>query len=260
MRENNVKKIIAGGGTVINGWLGVPSSVTAEFMALQGWDSLCIDLQHGLVDYQASVAMLQAISSTPVTPIVRVPWNEPGAIMKALDAGAYGVICPMINSRAECESFVGATRYAPTGHRSWGPTRGLTYGGPDYFKEANKTVMAIAMIETQKALDNVDAIMSVPGLDGVYVGPSDLGISLGFPPGFDPTEAKLIDAFGKIADAAKKHGVFAGIHCGSVAYGLKMKERGYRFITILGELRMMAWAAGNAVKAFRAGAPAPNAP
>ena len=123
-----------------------------------------------------------------------------------------------------------------------------------------QTVLAIAMIETQQALDNLDAIMSVPGLDGVYVGPSDLGISLGFPPGFDPAEPKLIDAFGKIADAAKRHKIFAGIHCGSVAYGLKMKDRGYQFITILGEMRLMAWAAKNATTAFRAGAPNPNAP
>ena len=260
MRENNVKKIVAGGGAVINGWLGVASSATAETMAHQGWDSLCIDMQHGLVDYQAAIGMMQAISTTGVVPLVRVPWNEPGAIMRSLDAGAYGIICPMVNSRAECEAFVGATRYAPTGYRSWGPTRGMIYGGPDYFKEANRTVLAIAMIETQQALDNLDAIMSVPGLDGVYVGPSDLGISLGFPPGFDPAEPKLIDAFGKIADAAKRHKIFAGIHCGSVAYGLKMKDRGYQFITILGEMRLMAWAAKNATTAFRAGAANPNAP
>ncbi len=260
MRENNVKKIVAAGGKVVNGWLGIPSAVSAEFMAHQGWDSMCIDMQHGLIDYQESVAMLQAISTTNVTPIVRVPWNEPDMIMKALDAGAYGVICPMINTREQCEAFVGACRYAPVGYRSWGPTRGMIYGGADYAKESNTTMLAIAMIETQEGLDNVDAIMSVKGLDGVYVGPSDLGISLGFPPGFDPVEPKLLAAFDKIADAAKRHKVIAGIHCGSSAYALKMIERGYNFVTILGDIRLMAWAAKNAVTAVKTGKTAPNAP
>lgn len=260
MRENNVKKIAAAGGKIVNGWLGIPSSVSAEFMAHQGWDSLCIDMQHGLIDYQEAVGMLQAISTTNVTPIVRVPWNEPDMIMKALDAGAYGIICPMINTREQCEAFVGACRYAPVGYRSWGPTRGMIYGGADYAKESNSTMLAIAMIETQEGLDNVDAIMSVKGLDGVYVGPSDLGISLGFPPGFDPVEPKLLAAFDKIADAAKRHKIIAGIHCGSSAYALKMIERGYNFVTILGDIRLMAWAAKNAVTAVKAGKAAPNAP
>ena len=260
MRENNVKKVVAQGGTVVNGWLGIPSAVSAEFMALQGWDSMCIDLQHGLVDYQASVGMMQAISTTGVTPLVRVPWNEPGDIMKALDAGAYGIICPMVNTKAQCEEFVSACRYAPTGHRSWGPVRGIVYGGADYFDKANSTILTMAMIETQEALDNMDAIMSVKGLDGIYVGPSDLGISLGFAPGFDPVEQKLIDAFTKIAQAAKKHGLIAGIHCGSSAYGLKMAGLGYNFITILNDIRLMAWAAKNAVQAVKSGKLAPNAP
>jgi 4-hydroxy-2-oxoheptanedioate aldolase len=260
VRENNVKKIVAAGGKVVNGWLGIPSSVSAEFMAHQGWDSLCIDMQHGLIDYQDSVGMLQAISTTSVTPLVRVPWNEPDMIMKALDAGAYGIICPMINTREECEAFVGACRYAPVGYRSWGPTRGIIYGGADYAKESNATMLAIAMIETQEGLDNVDAIMSVKGLDGVYVGPSDLGISLGFPPGFDPVEPKLLAAFDTIADAAKRHKVIAGIHCGSSAYALKMIERGYNFVTILGDIRLMAWAAKNAVTAVKSGKASPNAP
>ncbi len=260
MRENNVKKIVAAGGNVVNGWLGVPSGVTAEAMAHAGWDSLCIDMQHGLVDYQASVSMLQAISTTNVTPLVRVPWNEPGIIMKSLDAGAYGIICPMINSKEECEAFVGATRYAPQGYRSWGPVRGMIYGGPDYAKEANTTLLSIAMIETAEAVANVDAIMSVKGLDGVYVGPSDMGISMGFGPGFDPTEPKLIENFKKIAEAAKRHKIFAGIHCGSAAYAIKMIELGYQFVTILGETRLMAWAAKNAVTAVKAGKPNPNAP
>ncbi|MGH6954028.1 MAG: HpcH/HpaI aldolase family protein [Alphaproteobacteria bacterium] len=260
MRENRVRTIWKEGGAVVNGWLSIPNGMPAEFMAHQGWDSLTIDLQHGIVDYQAAVGMLQAISTTAVTPLVRVPWNEPGIIQKLLDAGAYGVICPMINSRAECEQFVGACRYPPRGYRSWGPLRGLVYGGPDYAKEANGTILALAMIETEQAIRNMDEIMSVPGLDGVYIGPSDLAISMGFPPGFDPTEPKLVDAFKTIVAAAKRHGIAAGIHVGSVGYALKMIKEGYRFVSLLSELRLMSWVAKNAVAAVKAGQATPGAP
>ena len=129
MRPNRVREIWQAGGAVINGWCGIPSGFSAEVMAHMGWDSLVVDMQHGIVDYQAMVSMLQGISTTAVTPMVRVPWNTPADIMKSLDAGAYGVICPMVNSRRECEAFVGACRYAPRGYRSSGPIRATLYGG-----------------------------------------------------------------------------------------------------------------------------------
>jgi 4-hydroxy-2-oxoheptanedioate aldolase len=179
LRENNLRSIWKRGGAVINGWLGIPSGVAAENMAQAGWDSLTVDLQHDLVDYQAAVSMFQAITTTPTVPMARVPWNEPGIIMKLLDAGSYGIICPMINTRAEAEAFVGACRYAPDGYRSFGPLRATWYAGADYVKGANSTVLAFAMIETTKALGNLDEIMSTPGLDGIYIGPSDLGLSMG---------------------------------------------------------------------------------
>src|SRR5215813_2067648 len=142
MRENKVHSIWKSGGSALNGWLTIPSSWSAEVMANLGWDSVTIDMQHGLMDYQTALGMLQAISTTPTTPLVRVNWNEPGIIMKMLDAGAYGVICPMINSRAECEAFVGACRYHPQGYRSSGPIRATLYGGPDYHEKANDTILA----------------------------------------------------------------------------------------------------------------------
>lgn len=260
MVENRVKKIWAEGGAAVNGWLQVPSSVTAEFMAHQGWDSITIDTQHGLVDYQAAVGMMQAMQATDIVPILRVPWNEPGAIMKALDAGAMGIICPMINTRAECEAFTGACRYSPVGYRSVGPIRAALVSGAGYHAAANEAVLTLAMIETTTALDNLDEIMSVPELDGVYVGPSDLSVSMGFAPGFDPTDPPVVAAIHKILDSAKRHGKLPGIHCGSVRYGLEMAEAGYAFVTILSELRLMAWASKNAVTAFKTGAGAENAP
>ena len=162
MRENKLKTLWKNGGVAVNGWLGIPSSASAESMARCGWDSLVVDMQHGLVDYTDAVPMLQAISQTDATPMVRVPWNMPDIIMKSLDAGAYGIVCPMINTPAECEEFIQNCRYAPRGRRTFGPIRAVMYGGADYWKYANETILTIAMIETQQALDNLDAILKTP--------------------------------------------------------------------------------------------------
>ena len=251
MRENKVSTIWKSGGAVINGWLGIPSAVAAENMAQCGWDSLTVDLQHGLVDYQAAVGMMQAISTTGITPLARVPWNEPGIIMKLLDAGAFGIICPMINSRAEAEAFVGACRYAPVGYRSFGPVRAGWVHGGDYFKNANQTVLAIAMIETSKAMDNLEEILSTPGLDGIYVGPADLAISMGRPPQGDPTDDVVNAAIDKICAAAKRHGVRPGIHTASPAGARNMIDRGFQFTTILSDNALLASAAKSAVAAAR---------
>src|ERR1700731_385191 len=156
MRANRMREIWRSKTAVINGWCSLPDSFSAEIMAHMGWDSIVVDMQHGLIDYQVMVSMLQAISTTAVTPLVRVPWNDPASVMKALDAGAYGIICRMINSGAEGEAFVGACRYAPRGYRSSGPVRAALYGGPDYHAKANDVVVAMAMIETTQALDNLD--------------------------------------------------------------------------------------------------------
>jgi 4-hydroxy-2-oxoheptanedioate aldolase len=251
MRPNRVRQIWQEGGTVINGWCGIPSGFSAELMAHMGWDSLVVDLQHGVVDYQAMVSMLQGISTTAVTPMVRVPWNEPAAIMKALDAGAYGIICPMVNSRRECEAFVGACRYAPRGYRSSGPIRAVLYGGPDYSEKANDVILAMAMIETKEALDNLDAILSTPGLDGIYVGPSDLSISLGYPAGLDKSDDFMISALQKILEGCRRHGVKAGLHTGSTSYAKRMVAMGYDFVTLLGDARLLTMAGQQVVREMR---------
>lgn len=260
MRENRVKTIWQAGGAVINGWLGIPSAVAAENMAQCGWDSLTVDLQHGLVDYQAAIGMMQAISTVGMTALARVPWNEPGIIMKLLDGGAFGIICPMINTRAEAEAFVGACRYAPVGYRSFGPVRAGWVHGADYFKHANETVLAIAMIETRKAMDNLDEILSTPGLDGIYVGPADLAISLGRQPQGDPTDDVVNAAIDEICAAARRHGVRPGIHTGSPAGARNMIARGFQFTTIQSDNALLAGAAKAAVAAARGESAAPSGP
>ena len=251
MRENKLREIWKKGGTVVNGWLGIPSSVAAENMAQAGWDSLTVDMQHGLVDYSSAVPMLQAVSTSNSVPLARVPWLEAGIIMKLLDAGAFGIICPMINSRAECEALVGACRYAPRGYRSYGPTRAIWVGGADYWKHANDTVLTIAMIETRQALDNLDDILSVPGLDALYVGPTDLALSLGSTPTLVSEDPKVIDAIKAIAAAGQRHGVVPGIHTASPEHAKQLMGFGYRFVTLLSDNAFLNAAARNAVAAMR---------
>ncbi len=229
------------GKPVINGWLQIPSTVSAEAMAHQGWDSLTIDMQHGLVDYTNALPMLQTISSTDVTPLARVNWNEPGQIMKILDAGSYGVICPMVSNRGEAEKFVQACMYPPDGYRSFGPVRGLIYGGSDYADHANNELLKFAMIETKESLEKLDEIMSTPGLDGIYIGPADLSLAIGEKPGFDrPETSKAYSEISRILEYAKKNNIFAGIHNGTPEYALKMIDKGFNFVTIGADQRAMS--------------------
>src|SRR6202795_3205864 len=233
-RANGVREIWAEGRAVINSWCGVPSSFSAEVMAHAGWDSLVVDMQHGMIDYSMMVPMLQGISTTGTVPLVRVPWNDPAHIQKALDAGAYGIICPMINNRAEAEKFVDSMRYAPLGHRSSGPIRAALYGGSDYHMKANDLVVAFGMIETVEAMENLDAIMSTPGLDAAYVGPSDLSISMGYNPGGDKSDEWMLAAMKKVVDTCRKHKKQPGMHCASPAYALKALAMGFTFVTVGG--------------------------
>ena len=239
MRENHVKRLWSEGKPAFGGWLTIPSSFSAEVMAHQGYHWLCIDLQHGLIDYQVATQMLQAISTTDAVPFVRVPWNEPGIIMKALDAGAYGVIVPLVNSRAEAEAAVAACRYPPQGIRSFGPVRAAYYAGPDYAAHANDEVCCIVMIETRQAVERLDEILSVPGIDAVYVGPADLSLSLGLPPGMDHDEPSFQAARRRIVEACAEHNVIAGIHA-SAALAPKHLADGFRMVLITSDVGALA--------------------
>lgn len=254
MRANRLREIWKSGGAAINGWLTIANGFCAETMAHQGWDSLTVDMQHGVVDYQDMVGMLQAVSTTATAPVVRVPWLEPGILMKALDAGAYGVICPMINTREDAQRLVDYTHYAPRGKRSFGPVRALLYGGADYAAHANDTIVAFAMIETAQALDNVDSILSVPGLDAIYIGPSDLSLALGCRPVFDDVDPKAQQAIAHILARAKAHGVVAGIHNGTAEGALARIAQGFQFVTVSSDARLIAAGAQQLLKAMRPGA------
>ncbi len=253
MRANRLRTLWRDQQTAINGWLTIPDPFAAEMMAHQGWDTLTIDLQHGVVDYPSMLRMLQAISTTPTVPLVRVPWLEPGILMKTLDAGAYGVICPMVSTREQAQQLVAWTTYAPRGARSFGPVRALLYGGADYPAQANDTIVRFAMIETAQALDNLDAILSVEGLDAVYVGPSDLSLALGCKPQFDDVEPKVAQAIAHIAERARAHGLQAGVHNGRPDIAQARIAQGYRFVTIGSDARLLAGGSQQILSAMRAG-------
>jgi 4-hydroxy-2-oxoheptanedioate aldolase len=184
-------------------------------------------------------------------PVVRVPWLEPGILMKVLDAGAYAVICPMVNTREDAQKLVAWTSYAPKGTRSYGPVRATLYGGADYFQHANDTVVRFAMIETAQALDNLDAILSVEGLDAIYIGPSDLSISLGCKPSFDELEPKAAQAVEHILARARHYGVVAGMHNGGPAAARARIAKGFRFVTVSSDARLLAAGSQEILQAMR---------
>jgi 4-hydroxy-2-oxoheptanedioate aldolase len=251
MRPNRLRQLFRDGDYAVNAWLHLASTLSAEALSQVGFDSITLDLQHGPLDISDALPMLQAMSASDSVPLCRVPWNEPGVIMRMLDAGCYGVICPMVSSRAEAEAFVSACRYPPAGHRSYGPTRASLYAGSDYAEHANDTVLAFAMIETRGGLDNLEAILETPGLDGVYVGPADLSQALGGPPGADFDDGPVPAALARIVTATRERGRIAGIHTASAGYARRMIALGYQFVTVTSDLAYLTRAARETVAAVR---------
>ena len=231
MRANTLRQLHAARQPIVNAWLSIPSAYAAEVVAHQGFDAATVDMQHGMMGFSEAVAMLQAVSSTHAVPMVRPPSLDPPGIMRLLDAGAYGVICPMISTRAEAEALVAACRYPPGGRRSFGPARGLLYGGPDYFAHANAEILVLGMIETAEALGNLDAILDTPGLDGIYVGPNDLAIELGFPPHAEHDAPAVVAAVARVRMATVTRGKIAGIFCSSGAAARDRLREGFGLVT-----------------------------
>jgi 4-hydroxy-2-oxoheptanedioate aldolase len=198
------------------------------------------------------VSCFQAIQAHPVLPMVRVPWNEPGIVGKVLDAGAYGVICPMINTPDEARALVSYLRYPPKGKRSNGPIRAAVYGGAGtYQKTANDEILCMPMIETQQAIDNLDAILDVPGIDAVYIGPSDLAFSRGGVPVLDQETEEAMSTYQQILTATKKRGQFAGIHTLKPEYAARMIKMGFNMVTLANDSGLLLGAARTAVTAAR---------
>ena len=224
------------GKGLVSAWCSVPSPLLAEAMACAGFDAITVDLQHGLQDFEDAVRSLQAIDGRDIPVLCRVHWNEPGILMKVLDAGFNGVICPMINNRDEAERLAAACHYPPLGQRSFGPIRAAITHGADYFQRANDWIAVLAMIETAEGLRNLDEILAVRGIGGVYIGPNDLALSQGLPPQLVPSEpvkAQILDVLARVKAAGK----IAGIACGSPRMVAEMLAAGFDMATLLSDIR-----------------------
>lgn len=239
MRKNKLKKIWRKGGTVFCGWLHIPNTWTAELMANAGWDSVTVDMQHGLHNMETAMQMMQAISTTDAVPLARANWNEPGDIMRLLDMGAYGIICPMVNTKEECERFVGACRYPPLGYRSFGPTRQRIYAGADYGDFSNKETLAIAMVETKEAVENIEEICAVKNLDGIFIGSGDLRLSLTGTNKKTEDGGAFENAVDKILACCQKNKITPGVWVPNIEQAQLMIKKGFRFIALQSDSMML---------------------
>lgn len=229
MRANPWLDAIRSDTVAIGGWISNPSTINAEIMGAAGFDYVAIDTQHGAIDYSTMLPMLQVLAIGSSTPIVRVPSCDSGHIGKALDAGARAVIVPMVNDRQICERAVAYSRYAPDGERSFGPTRVGLVEGDDYFDHAADQISVIPMIETVEAMRNIDDILSVPGVEAIYVGPNDLSISLGLKP--NTADPRLDEAMLEIVAGCRRNGVVPGVHA-SAAICAKRIDQGFGMVTV----------------------------
>jgi 4-hydroxy-2-oxoheptanedioate aldolase len=225
------------GHTTFGAWLTIPSPISAEAAARCGFDYICIDTQHGAIDYQTAVSMTQAILLGGGHPIARVPWNEPGIIGKMLDAGLQGVIVPMVNTAEQSAAVVQASRYPPVGARSYGPVMsGLR--DANYHATSSESVAVIPMIETVEAMNNLDAILATPGIDAIYVGPADLSASLGLKPQNNDDQPSFTEALQFIVAGCRNAGVVPGIHT-TAQLVAKRVEQGFQMITVTSDLLAM---------------------
>jgi len=246
---------LAAGETVYTGWCGLPSPLIVETLAREGFAAVTIDQQHGLWDTAATVSGIAAIRQGGAAPIVRIPLGAFDTASRVLDSGAEGVIAPMINNVADARAFVAAAKYPPLGERSWGPARAMTLAGlgdmSAYLRDANAGTVTLAMIETREAMDNLDAIAAVPGIDVLFVGPSDLSIGLTDGKELDPHSRTVEAALDRIIAAAKKAGKVAGLYCANAERAVACAKRGVRFMAVASDLAMLRAGAAAQLKTLK---------
>ncbi|MGI8553056.1 MAG: HpcH/HpaI aldolase family protein [Dehalococcoidia bacterium] len=232
MRPNTVKRMWQQNQATVGSWLALGNPLAAEIMAHMGFDWLVVDMEHNAIDISMTQQCFQAIGTTDTVPMVRVPWNDPQVIKRVLDIGAYGVVIPNIKNPEEAQQAVGACRYPPEGFRGMGTLRGRLYGGPDYTDHANEEIAVILMIEHIEAVENAEAIMDVPGIDAIFIGPNDLAASMGLPLGLDNTHPDHVAAVRTVREAAKRRGIPLGIHCGTAEAVVQRIEEGFLWLAV----------------------------
>jgi 4-hydroxy-2-oxoheptanedioate aldolase len=254
MRENRVKRQLKAGEPSIGTWLSLGSPLAAEQLTQVGFDWLNIEQEHAAIDASLTEALLQAISIGATVPMVRVPWKGADWIKRALDAGAYGVVVPMIMNGQEAEAAVAACKYPPEGIRSLGGIRTFLYGGSDYLEHANEEIVVVLQIEHIEAVHNARDILSVPGVDAYFVGPNDLCASMGLAPSLEPDHVEYWEALDAVKAIAQELGVAPGIHVATAERAQRMIDDGYQFISINSDAAFMAESAAAEVARLRGGA------
>jgi 4-hydroxy-2-oxoheptanedioate aldolase len=233
-----------------NAWQHLPGTYLSELLAASGVEVVTLDLQHGMIDLPAARDSVLAIEARGAAPFCRVPGVDAALIGSLLDAGVAGIICPTIEKRSQAEALVAASYYPPRGARSCGPNRALLSLGADYVSAGSERVLTFAMIETVAGLEAVDSIAGVPGLGGLFIGPGDLGISMGLGPGQDRAEPEIEDAIEHIRLAAKKHGKRLGIHANTPEYAARMARQGFDLVTVCSDADLVGTGAAQAAKRF----------
>jgi 4-hydroxy-2-oxoheptanedioate aldolase len=251
----SLARSLRAGGTVHTGWCGLPYPIVAEIVARTGFAAVTLDGQHGLWDLAALVTGIAAVRQGGAAPIVRVPVGDFATVSRALDFGAEGIIAPMINTAADARAFVAAAKFPPVGERSWGPHRAAMLAGigdlNDYLAIANADTVTFAMIETRAALANIEAIAATPGIDGLFLGPSDLSIALTDGKSIEPLSKNVETEIERIVAAARKAGKIAGAYCHDAQRALALAKRGMRFLAISSDMAFLRAGAAAQIKALQ---------
>ncbi len=256
MRTNKVKELWREGKAPTMAWLSTPDPYIAEVMANVGFDVLVLDMQHGMtIGPDRAGHWLQVVSTTNTVPMVRVPWNEPVFIQWVLDAGAYGVIVPLVNTREEATKAGGTCRYPPLGYRSVGPNRVRLYAGADYAQHANEEIICLVMIEDINTVARLEELTQAPGIDGFYIGPADLAISMGEAPRTYRESTRHAEACQRVLDIAKAHSLIAGVHCGSPEEVVQRINQGFMFSPAVNDVGAVTAGANAALQTVRSARP-----
>jgi 4-hydroxy-2-oxoheptanedioate aldolase len=237
---------------VLNSYCQTPGAFAAEVYSRQGWDAVMLDMQHGVIGYESAVAMLQAMCASGVTPLARVPAADPGPVMQLLDAGVMGIVGAMINTCEDAERLVACCRYPPKGERSLGPARASLVYGDDYLESVADEVTVLAMVETEEAVGNVEAILSVGGIDGIYIGPGDLAVSMRVKPSFDSPDPKVAAAIETVRRACVARGRIVGMIAPTPEAAWRLIGDGFTFVTLASDLQALKQQARSWVNRFRA--------
>lgn len=253
VQPHPLRAIWKAGRPALTSWHSLPGSYLAEAMAQLDWDCMVVDMQHGMIGFADAVQMMQGIEAAGKVAMIRLPWNEPGLAQRLLDAGARGLICPMVNDREECEQFVHACQYPPVGYRSFGGARSSSYYGEigEMFSGARESILVFAMIETKTGMENREEIANVEGLDGIFFGPADYSASCGRSPSIGVNDEFIEEAHVKIVDLCNDHGLIAGINAATPDAFRLLSRRGYRFLPLASDLGIVMQAGATTIAEAR---------